>query len=431
MSDKWSSRRILRFGFLALALAAGGIVVWGFSTEIGGAVIASGQVEVQARRQVIQHPDGGVVAEIDVHDGEKVKAGQQLILLDDTMLSGQRQILRRQIFEAEASLARAQAQVLSQETLTFSSDLQAEADADPDLQSVLDGEQKLFAVTAESNDLLKQQLARQQEQADAMIAASEEEVAALRRALDVAHEELERYQGLLDRGLTPANVVSSLKQQSASLEAQIADLKVTIAETEGNLASDKVQLLRVTSDARKSAQSEVAQIRPQLAELKEHLAVINTEYGRLSLRAPMDGTVYDMKMFTVGGVIQPGAEVAAIAAADEPFVLAVKVSPASIDRVHVGQDVILKFPNFDSRTTPEFSGTVRMISADTLVEEKSGSTYFRVEIALDPASLTTARTLGLMPGMPVQAFVQTGVRSPVTYLLKPLTDYFDLAFREE
>ncbi|TNB49565.1 HlyD family type I secretion periplasmic adaptor subunit [Martelella lutilitoris] len=431
MSERLSPTKFLVTGFVALGLGLGGIAAWGATTRINGAVIAAGQVEVQARRQVIQHQYGGIVAKIDVHDGEKVKAGQQLVLLDDSELNGQRMILNRQIFEARAKLERARAQAQGADELAFSPGLVAEAQANPDYQSILEDERKVFDVQAESNALMAQQLAEQQAQANAVIAANREQIAAFEKALAIDDQEIDRYQGLLDRGLAQANSLSSMKHEAAMVEAEIADLKAEIADVNGKLAGYAVQLLRVKADARLAAQQEYAETQPQLAQMEEKLNVIEKEYDRLSLRAPMDGTVYDLKVFTIGGVIQPGAEVAAIAADDEPLTLALRVPPAEIDRVSVGQDAIVKFPNFDSRSTPELFGTVLTVSADVLTEERTGAPYFRVEATLAPASEDEAEKLGIKPGMPVTAFIQTGARSPVSYLLKPMTDYFDMAFRDD
>ncbi|AMM83081.1 HlyD family type I secretion periplasmic adaptor subunit [Martelella sp. AD-3] len=431
MSDRLSPKKFLVTGFVALALGLGGIAVWGITMNINGAVIAAGQVEAQARRQVIQHQYGGIVAEIDVRDGEAVKAGQQLVRLDDSELNGQRKILSRQIFEARARLERARAQVQSAGALAFSPGLVAGARANPDYQSVLEDERKVFDVQAESNALMERQLAEQQTQAEAVIAADREQIAAFEKALAIDEQEIGRYQGLLDRGLAQMNSVSSMKHEAATIEAEIADLKAEIAEVNGKLAGYAVQLLKVKTDARLAAQQEYAETQPQLAQLEEKLNVVEKEYGRLSLRAPMDGTVYDLKVFTIGGVIQPGAEIAAIAADDEPAILALRVPPAEIDRIAAGQETQVKFPNFNSRSTPELFGTVRTVSADVLTEEKTGTPYFRVEVALDPASEEAAATLGIKPGMPVTAFIRTGARSPVSYLLKPMTDYFDMAFRED
>ncbi|TPW28319.1 HlyD family type I secretion periplasmic adaptor subunit [Martelella alba] len=431
MSDKWSCKHFLRTGYAALALGIGGMVLWGFATEIDGAVVASGQVEVQVRKQVIQHQDGGVIAEIDVHDGEPVKAGQTLIRLDDTTLAGQRQILQQQIFEAKAKLDRASTQALGETKLVFRPDLIAEAAGSPELNAVLAAERRLFDVQTESTELMKQQLERQEDQARDMIAASRDEIAALQTSREINEAELARYTSLLDRGLTQTSTVSGLRQQTASLDAQIADLQTDIAETNGNLASYAVQLLRVQSDMRKDAETEYTETQPELAELIQKRTVVDAEYDRLSLRAPMDGTVYDMSVFTVGGVIKPGEEIAAIAPANKPFILALHVSPSEIDRVRTGQEAIVKFPNFNSRKTPEFHGQVRTISADSLTDQRSGAYYYRVEVNLDETSLQQAKDRGIITGMPVEAFLQTDERSPVSYLVKPLTDYFDMAFRED
>ncbi|AQZ53823.1 HlyD family type I secretion periplasmic adaptor subunit [Martelella mediterranea] len=431
MSGEWSAHHYLRNGFVALAIGVGAFALWGFATEINGAVIASGVVEVQARRQVIQHRDGGTVVEINVRDGESVVAGQPLIRLEETELLAERQMLSRQAFEAEARLARLASEVRGDESLDFGEEL-AEAAADDDaLTLVLKDERSLFDARRETLALTLSQLEKQREQTDAMIASRLRQLAALNKQLGVVEEELERYQGLLDRGLSQASPLTATKQQAAELEGDIAGLEASIAEARGALAGYEVEMLKIAADRREAAQTEYRELQPQAAEIAERLNVAEQKYRRLSLSAPMDGVVYGLNVFTIGGVIQPGAEVAAILPANVPVILTVKVEPGQVDRVHDGQAAVVKFPNFNDRETPEFDGHVRTVSADALTDKETGQRYFRVEVALDPASLAAAEDRGILPGMPVEAFIQTGARSPTSYLLKPFTDYLDQAFREE
>jgi len=432
MSDRdWTPHHYLRNGFLALAVGLGAFIVWGFATEINGAVVASGLVEVEARRQVIQHRDGGIVAAIEVRDGMPVAAGQPLIRLDGTELAAERQMLSRQLFEAEARLARLAAEVRGDDVLTFGQALKDKAAEDDELERVLADEQALFEARRDTLALTRQQLEKQKLHTEAVIESKGHQLVALNKQYDILDEEVKRYQGLLKRGLSQASPVSTLKQQAAELESDIAGLEASIAEARGALAGYEVEILKTVADRREAAQTEYRETQPQAAELTERLAVTERQYDRLSLRAPMDGVIYGMNVFTVGGVIQAGTEVAAIVPADMPVVLAVHVDPVQIDRVSPGQAAVIKFPNFNARTTPEFDGHVRTISADALAGEDGSQRFYRVEIALDKPSLKAAKQHGIMPGMPVEAFIQTAARSPASYLLKPFTDYLDQAFREE
>ncbi|TNB46265.1 HlyD family type I secretion periplasmic adaptor subunit [Martelella lutilitoris] len=292
-------------------------------------------------------------------------------------------------------------------------------------------EQALFDARRDALALTRQQLEKRKIHTEAVIESKEQQLVALNKQYDILDEEVTRYDGLLKRGLSQASPVSTLKQQAAELEGDIAGLEASIAEARGSLAGYEVEMLKTVADRREAAQTEYRETQPQAAELAERLAVADRQYDRLALRAPMDGVIYGMNVFTIGGVIQAGTEVAAIVPADMPVVLAVHVDPVQIDRVSTGQAAVIKFPNFNARTTPEFDGHVRTISADALAGEDGSQRFYRVEIALDKPSLEAAKQHGIMPGMPVEAFIQTAARSPASYLLKPFTDYLDQAFREE
>jgi HlyD family secretion protein len=434
MTD-YSPRSYLLKGLLVLGLGLGGFAAWALVTEIHGAVLAPGEVAVEARRQAIQHPDGGLVAALHVKEAQAVAAGTPILTLDGTELAAQRVLTLRERAETLARIDRLLAEVRNGQSVTYRPELAAKAgkmaDEIESLPHILSEETSLFEARRATLEQTTAQLTERTVQTGALIGGRSLQLTATREQLALIREELDAQEDLLGKGLTQKTRVLALRREAAQLSGQVGELEASIAEARSSIAGFKVERLRLEAEFREEAQAELRTLQPKEAELGERLRVIETQLRRLVLRAPMAGTVLGLQANTVNGVIPAGQEIAAIVPRDTPLVLMVEIDPRQIDRVHQGQPARIRFPNFDQRTTPEVDGTVLSVSADAITEPTTGRRFFRAELTLAPGAAGRLNNQILHPGMPVEALIQTDTRSPASFLVKPLADYLAYAMREE
>lgn len=418
-------------GTFATIFGVGAFAAWAAVTEINGAVVAGGQIQVAERRQQIQHPFGGVVSEIAVRDGQRVKAGDTIIRLDDTELKAQAALLKRAIFEAQARLDRLSAEVLTKDTLAFRAELLQQAGTDADLKAVLNDERTLYETRRDGVLQTSKQLGERKAQTEAIIEGRQRQLEASNSQLKLINDELLGAESLLKKKLIEVTRVSTLRREAARLLGSIGELEAGIAEARSSIAGYEIEKLRYLSNWSEQAQGELRTLQPKEAESRERLSVIETQLKRLSLSAPMDGVVYGMQVHTIGGVVAAGGEIAAIIPDDAKLVFSVKIDPTQVDRLAIGERAIVRFPSFNAHTTPELEGELHYISADVLSDPKTGQTFYTAEVVLKPGAIEKLGDKTLIPGMPVETFIQTGARSPLSFMVKPFTDYIDYAFREE
>lgn len=425
-----SARGPVLLGLLALALLLGGFGLWSVTTRIAGAVVASGQVEVEQNRQVVQHPDGGVVAEILVKDGDLVAAGAPLVRLDGTLLASELAIVEGQFFEILARRGRLEAERDDARTIRFPDELVRAAGASPAIAALMTGQQRLFAARAETEANEIDQLQRRR----AQIANQIDGIAAQRAAADsqlaLIGKELADLTGLLDRGLTQAGRVLALEREQARLQGVAGELDATRAEAEGRMTEIDIEMLKRGSTRREDANAQLRDLGYRELELAERRRALTEQIDRLEIRAPVSGIVHALQVTTPRAVIRPAEPVLHLVPQDRPLVIAARVAPIHVDEVRVGQEVALRFAALDSRTTPELFGQVSRISADALADEATKAAYYRTEVVLAPGELAKLDGHAIIPGMPVEVFIRTGERTPLAYLVKPLAEYFNRAFRE-
>ncbi|MER5172420.1 HlyD family type I secretion periplasmic adaptor subunit [Thioclava sp. GXIMD2076] len=429
--SRYSTRMPVIAGLTVLALGCGGFMAWAVATEIDGAVVTQGRVEVEARRQTLQHPDGGLVSEILVRDGQTVEANAPLLRLDEAELLAQRSLLQANLTETLARINRLQAEVADFAQISFDPVLLEEAARDPQTDRLLRSEIALFESRRDTQARTLEQLVERKKQTQALIGGYQRQVQAGERQLNLIRQELADQASLLDRGLTQASRVSALYRQEAELQGNIGQLEASIAEARSSIAGFEIEGLRTQASRREESQDALRAEQPRELEIREQLGVVETRLSRLVLRAPMSGRVLGLKIHTVGGVITPGQEVVSIVPQDVPLIFTVRIDPVQIDRIHAGQLAMVRFPNFNSRTTPSFAATLRTVSPDTITDPATQATYYTAELELTEEAQTELGDLPLQPGMPLEAFIRTGARSPASVLVKPLADYMAYALRED
>ena len=427
--NEWSARRHMMLGWLVLVILLGGFGTWSVMTEISGAVVTSGRIEIESNRQVVQHPDGGVVEDILVGEGDQVDAGQVLVRLDPSELRSELTLVEGQLFEVLARRARLEAERDGRDVLDFTAlDLEAPS---TEIDKLKEGQQRLFDARLEALEQTRARLTQQRAQIESQIPGIKAQQVAIERQQALLQDELLNQQSLLERGLTQASRVLALQREDAQLLGSLGSLSAQEAQTAERLAEVDILTLGLQVSRREEAIGLLRELEVTAFDLIERRRILQRKLARLEIKAPVSGIVYDLQVFAQQSVIVPAAPILYLIPQDRPLVITTQVATTDVDQVYVGQPVAVRFSAFDQRSTPELDGTITKVSADAFENETLGLSYYRAEIALDLSQ--TARLpegLVLLPGMPVDAFAKTTARRPIDYILKPITDYLAKAFRD-
>jgi len=430
MMPRLSSRHHLLIGFVALLTLIGGFGAWSVSTQIAGAIVAPGQVQVDQSRQVVQHPDGGVVEAVLVREGQAVATGDLLLRLEGAALRSEREIVAGQLFEALANRMRLEAERDDQPEPVTGPELAAATADQPAVRDLVEAQTRLFHARQETFVNQRDQIGKRIEQTLSQIGGIDAQITAADRQLSLIRDELDDTRSLRDRGLAQATTVSALEREEARLMGQIGELSALRAGTDGQVTALRLEALRLAAERREQANEALREVVAQETELRERLRALDDRIARLDIRAPVAGLVLGLRVTTPQSVIRPADALLFIIPQDRPLVIEARISPFNIDEVHVGQSVRLILPGVQQRPMPELIGRVTLVSADALSDEATGQAYYRAEIVLEADQLALLENAVLVPGMPVEAFIQTAERTPLAYLLQPFTDYFRRAFRE-
>jgi HlyD family secretion protein len=422
-----SINRHLLVGAAAALVLVGGVGGWATTTQLSGAVVAPGQLVVDSNVKKVQHPTGGVVGELRVKDGDRVKAGDVLLRLDETQVRSNLAIVTKALDELAARQARGEAERDGAERVSFPADLVARID-DPEVQRVTMGEQKLFEIRRGAREGQKAQLREQIAQLRQQIQGNTEQEAAKAKEIDWIRQELNGIRDLWSKSLTPFNRLTALERDAARLEGERGALIASAAQAKGRIAETELKILQIDEDLRTEIGKELAEIRGKKSELVEKRVAAEDQLKRIDLIAPQDGRVFQQSVHTVGGVIQAGEAVMLIVPDGDSLIVEAKIPPQEIDQVHMDQHAVLRFTAFNQRTTPELNGEVVRIGANVTQDEKKNESYYTVRIRVADEELARLGRQKPVAGMPVEAFLQTTPRSALSYLLKPMRDQISKAF---
>lgn len=428
--DRFNLRPFLVLGYATLILTALGIGVWGAMARISGAVIAPGVVEVEGNRQVVQHLEGGVIAAIHVRDGDVVEAGDVLVELEGDALRSELEIVEGQWYELLARRGRLAAERDLAPTIEFHPDLIARATIDPEVAELIKAQQVQFDARRKVQAEEAAQLTEREIQIENQNEGLQSVLAATRAQIGFVKREVASQEELLAQGLTQLTRLLTPQREFARLEGSAGQVEAAIAENRGKIAETGIERIRLVSETQEQAISELRDIEYREIELRERRLALIDQISKLDLRAPVAGVVYGNTADTLRGVIRPAEPVLYIVPQDANLIVRVQIETQNIDKVVVGQPATMRFSAFDARTTPEVEGAVSKVSADALLDEATQARYYSAEILISDEARVELGGLTILPGMPVEAFVRTGERSPVAYLVKPLSDYFSKAFRE-
>jgi HlyD family secretion protein len=424
-----SIRRHQVAGLVAVGLLVGMVGSWAATTDISGAIIAPGVLVVDTHVKKVQHPTGGIVGEILVRNGDRVKAGEVVLRLDDTITSSNLAIVTKSLTELAARKARLEAERDGTDGVIVPSELAARS-SDERVAHVIAGEQRLF-------DLRKAAWVGQKAQLRQRIVQLNQEIAGLKAQSDAKHREIELIQqelkgarDLFKKNLYPITKMTNIEREATRVEGEEASLISSIARAKARIAETELAAIQIDRDLASEVAKELRQIDANIGEFVERKVAAEDQLKRIDLRAPQAGIVHQSTVHTVGGVINAGEAVMLIVPKADNLTVEAKVAPQDIDQLSLGQTAMLRFSAFNQRTTPEITGTVVRISADTTTDKNTGASYYTLRVAMSGEEIARLGDVTLQPGMPVEVFVKTGDRKVISYLVKPLSDQITRAFRE-
>jgi HlyD family secretion protein len=426
-----SLRRYQLAGFLSILIFVGAVGSWAAFAGLHGAVIAPATVTSESFSKKIQHKEGGIVAAIRVKDGDEVKAGQELVLLNDTETRAELGIVQSLLREFLTRRARLEAERDGAESVDFPPEVLAAKD-DPEVARVIAGQEKLFrsnrAAFKGKQDQLQQQIDQMSEQIEGLIAQRE----AKEKQMQFIDDELVDLRKLKEKGLVPTSRVLAMERERARLDGERGALVAQKAEAESKIGEIKIAMIQDQDAYRSQVLSELREAESKIAEFSERRQAAQSRLSRTSIKAPIDGTVYQVMVHTLGGVIAPGETVMLMVPLGDELVLQAQIGPQDIDQVRIGQTAVVRLPALRSRFTPEIDAQVDHVAADISRTDQNSPPYYAVRLKFVPHALEKLEPgQKLKPGMPAEAFIRTDERTALSYLLKPLTDQITHAFREK
>jgi HlyD family type I secretion membrane fusion protein len=431
-----SPRREIIGGLVVIGVFLAVFLGWGLVARLDAGVYAPGAVTVYGNRQSVQHRDGGIVSELDVHEGDRVQSGQVLLKLSGDELVANERAMADQVFTLEALQARLLAEMDGRAAIAPPADFQGLTGADADAaRNALTIQQHEFdargAELATQKGVLRQREAQSADEIDGY----REQLAASRRQQALVQQERGSLKDLLARGLVPLTRERSLERDQAQLEGSAGEYTADIARTQQQVGETRLQVVdlerqRIADDSKdfRDADTQLSEARPKLIALRQQV-------DRLTVRAPATGRVVGLSIFTVGGVVSPGQKLMDVVPENEPLVVEARIRPNDVDDLKIGQSTEIRIPAFRDRRMPLLTGTVEKISADALTDEKTGASYFKIEVRVPPSELNVIRQFrgaeaGLKPGLPVEVVVPLRNRTALDYLLDPLREMLWKSFRQ-
>ncbi|MEM7068166.1 MAG: HlyD family type I secretion periplasmic adaptor subunit [Pseudomonadota bacterium] len=403
---------------------------WAMFANLSGAVIATGQVEVLGKPKTIQHLDGGIVAEIAIDNGVRVSKDDILIRLDDTLLQANLNIYQNRLREGIAKRVRLNAERDTQDAINWADDILPLFDMvlSPAVKS---GQSKLFDARRSTREGQISQLREQIDQFEDQKQGIRALIASRNAQLGFLDEELIGVRSLNEQGLSPKSQLMALERQREEIIGQIAEQNAEVSRIQNAISEAEIEILQVDRQFRQEVLTELRQTEQEVNEMTQQLHATVEQLKRVEIKAPVSGIVHELSVFTIGGVVGAGSPVLQIIPQDEGFEIEASLQPQFIDEINLGQPATLRFSAFNQRTTPELKGVVKDISANVVADEQTGATFYKIRLGASESELARLNNQPFIPGMPVEVFIKTKERTALNYLIKPLIDQVNRAFREE
>ena len=442
----------LRSGLRVLIMSVGILGGWATLVPLSGAVVAPGALVVESKVKKVQHPTGGVVAQISVHDGAHVAAGDLVMRLDETQARANQQMLANQLAQVRVRIARLTAERDGADEIKAPQGALARADEPgsgrvsgartlesprwplaslaSDDDQLLASEKSLFNARTAARKSQKELLRSHISQLGEQIAGFEAQIKSKAAQLDLIAGELQGVQGLYDKGLVPLTRLTTLQREAARLDGERSQLQSAIAEAKSKISEAEIQILRTDQDFRTELMKDLRESMDKEAELSERNVAAQDLLNRIDIRATATGVVNQLSVHTIGGVVAPGEVIMEIVPDTDELEIEARLPPQDIDQVRRGQTTYVRLSAFNQRTTPQLKGLVSYVSADLAHDRQTNAAYYTVRVTLPGDERRRLQGLQLMSGMPAEVFFQTGSRSMMSYLFKPMTDQFQRMFTE-
>lgn len=416
-------------GYIAAVALIGGFGTWAYGARLASAAIAPGVVSPDGYRKTIQHLEGGIVRTIHVREGDIVNAGDPLVTLDDTQALARRQELRARYIDLRALEARLLAETLGREAIVVPPELLAMPEAD--YARAIDDQKALFLSRRTSQTGREQILGQRTKQVDEQIAGLTEMIAAEEEQISLLEQEAQSVKKLYDKGLERLPRLLELQREAANVEAQRAANRAAIAQNRQLIGETQMQLLALRDDIVEKASEDLSTVRGELAELSSQLASREDILARTVIVAPISGTVMHVRVTTVSGVVKSGEPILEIVPEGSKLVIDARLRPIDIDAVHPGMSARVVLTAYRQRNLPQIHGVLRSISADSLIDERSGGSYFLAKVEVDRASLEALGAgIKMLPGMPAEIMLMGDEQTLFDYLVAPITASLDHSFRQ-
>ena len=424
------SRKHARLGWLIVLLGVGGFLVWACFAPLDKGVPASGYVSVASNRKTIQNQAGGIVDDVLVKDGDVVKAGQVLVKMNDTMLKAQAEITRSQYYTDLASRDRLTAERDAKSVITFSPELE-KVKSDPRMSAAIASQTELFnsrrgaigsemAATDENIAGLRDQQHGLEESRDDM-----------KQQLQFLKEQLEGMRDLAKDGYIARNRLLDAERTYAQVNGSLAENIGNVGRVQRQVSEAMLRKTERLQEYQKEVRSQLSEMQRDVESLGARLHEQDYELDNVLVRAPVDGTVVGVAVFTRGAVVQAGGHLMDLVPSDDPLVVEGQIPVNLIDKVHVGLKVEMTFSAFNRNQTPHVEGVITQVAADRVVDEKTGQPFYKFRAETTPAGKKALAHLEVRPGMPVEAFIKTGERTMMSYLMKPVFDRAKMSMTEE
>ena len=420
--------RKLRSVSIAFAVLLAIFVIAGMLVPIGGAVISSGQVGVESHVKRIAHPNGGVIAEILVRNGQHVRKGQVLMRFDDKVTGADAQFSSLSVDQMLAQRARLEAERLGAAAIHFPAQLSRD---NAIAAKAMADEQKLFRIRQSEQAGLAAQLDARIAQYDQQIVAQRSQIRSLEKQSVLIEPERKGVRELWDQDLVTISRLNQLERTAADIEGNIGAMHAEIAQAQARITEARQQIIQLAETRRSDAGTQLAQLNATLNQQQVRSVSAGDAQDRSLVRAPYDGVVDKLAFNTIGGVVRPAEVIMEIVPDSDTLLVEAAVAPMDIDRVRNGQTARIRFTAFSNTATPEIIGKVVFVAADSTNDPEARTSFYPARIAIDQADLKRNPELALKPGMPAEVFIETGDRMMISYLTKPLRDQFARAFRDD
>ena len=417
----------VKIGLFTLFAVFGVFGLWAAFAPLEGAAYAPGTVTVKSYKKTVQHLEGGIVADILVRDGDLVEAGQQILVLDDTQPKSQLELINSQRISLVMREARLLAERDGLPEVIYPSNLEI---IDAVVAREMSAQDQVFEARKTANAGRTRILQQRVTQLRNQITGLEAQQAAKESLANSFAEEIADTEKLLSQGFSDKNRLRELERNYASFSGEAAELTANIAAAELQVGETELQIIQQSSDFHNEVVTELSEVQTSINDANERLNAIRDIVSRTSILAPDSGIINGMQIHTIGGVLGPGSPIAEIVPESDDLVIEASVSPIDIDRVAEGQEARIRFSTFGSRA-PTFFGTVLTLSADSLINETTRNPYYLARIQINSESAEDLGELVLLPGMPAEAFINTGSRTFLQYLFKPLSNAVARSFNED